>query len=192
MFPENDYRDYLEHSARGQRWRNHKYIDIVNGRYIYPAEYRNSRRSSDLNNTNTKPFYQTHINGYQMTNYLNMPIQRHKNRPLGRARKIDVDNEYYVERGKSLGRHKALGNSRVFKIKGNKNLYSYMRSLDMDRIARQSPDNLVITGKSKPDEQSRRPRGRKRQEPSGYGYVRKGNAVRLRRRGRLVSLGNKY
>lgn len=36
IYPENDYRSYLMHSAKGQTWANHKYIAIKNGRYIYP------------------------------------------------------------------------------------------------------------------------------------------------------------
>lgn len=36
-YPDNDYRYYLEHSSKGQKWKDHKYIDIINGRYIYPA-----------------------------------------------------------------------------------------------------------------------------------------------------------
>lgn len=36
-YPENDYRNYLEHSQKGSTWKDHKYIDIINGRYIYPA-----------------------------------------------------------------------------------------------------------------------------------------------------------
>ena len=35
-YPENDYRNYLEHSSKGQRWKKHKYLAIINGRYIYP------------------------------------------------------------------------------------------------------------------------------------------------------------
>ena len=37
-YPQNDFRDYLEHSAKGQKWKNHKYIEIRNGRYIYPED----------------------------------------------------------------------------------------------------------------------------------------------------------
>lgn len=36
-YPENDYRSFLEHSSKGSTWKNHKYIEIINGRYIYPA-----------------------------------------------------------------------------------------------------------------------------------------------------------
>lgn len=38
-YPENDYRYFLEHSSKGTHWKKgHKYIAIVNGRYIYPAK----------------------------------------------------------------------------------------------------------------------------------------------------------
>ena len=44
MYPSNDYRDYLEHSARGQKWSNHKYLYITpDGRYVYP-ENQTARR----------------------------------------------------------------------------------------------------------------------------------------------------
>ena len=37
-YPQNDFRDYLEHSAKGQTWKDHKYIRKENGRYIYPED----------------------------------------------------------------------------------------------------------------------------------------------------------
>lgn len=37
-YPENDYRLYLMHSAKGQSWPTHKYIAKINGRYIYPEK----------------------------------------------------------------------------------------------------------------------------------------------------------
>ena len=40
-YPENDWRNYLEHSAKGDTWENHKYLYIdANGRYIYPEDVR--------------------------------------------------------------------------------------------------------------------------------------------------------
>lgn len=38
QYPENDWRNYLEHSAKGQRWPDHKYIDIINGVYVYTKD----------------------------------------------------------------------------------------------------------------------------------------------------------
>lgn len=36
-YPLNDYRDYLEHSAKGKTWSDHKYLYITSGgRYVYP------------------------------------------------------------------------------------------------------------------------------------------------------------
>lgn len=39
-YPENDYRLYLQHATKGKTWtwKDHKYIDVINGRYIYPAK----------------------------------------------------------------------------------------------------------------------------------------------------------
>lgn len=39
-FPDNDYRNYLEHGTKGKRWtwKNHKYTDIVNGVYVYAKD----------------------------------------------------------------------------------------------------------------------------------------------------------
>lgn len=35
----NDYRNYVGHSLLGKwKWKEHKYVDIVNGRYIYPED----------------------------------------------------------------------------------------------------------------------------------------------------------
>lgn len=50
-YPENDYRRYLRHSAKGTTWGNHKYISIVNGRYIYPEQKTNTRSSQSSSNS---------------------------------------------------------------------------------------------------------------------------------------------
>lgn len=39
MYPDNDYRLYLMHSAKGQEWSKHKYLyKTATGRYVYPEE----------------------------------------------------------------------------------------------------------------------------------------------------------
>lgn len=39
MYPQNDWRSYLEHSSKGERWANHKYLYITpEGRYVYPED----------------------------------------------------------------------------------------------------------------------------------------------------------
>ena len=47
--------DTLMHYARGQRAKNHKYLDIILGRYIYPSTKSNSpgasRRSKNTSTT---------------------------------------------------------------------------------------------------------------------------------------------
>lgn len=42
MYPQNDYRNYLIHSARGQVWKKHRYVEKRNGRYIYPDDLKGS------------------------------------------------------------------------------------------------------------------------------------------------------
>ena len=38
-YPDNDYRNYIAHSAKGQKWSNHKYLYIdANGNYVYPED----------------------------------------------------------------------------------------------------------------------------------------------------------
>lgn len=37
----------LEHSAKGSTWKHHKYIKIVNGRYIYPSNKPGSRAEAE-------------------------------------------------------------------------------------------------------------------------------------------------
>ena len=43
MYPKNDYRDYIEHSMKGQTWKKHKYLYKDQwGRYIYPEDRQES------------------------------------------------------------------------------------------------------------------------------------------------------
>lgn len=42
-----DFRDGLFHSYKGTTWKKHKYQKKVNGRYIYPKNYRSSGSSND-------------------------------------------------------------------------------------------------------------------------------------------------
>lgn len=45
-YPDNDWRDYLEHSSKGTHWKKgHKYVAIVNGRYIYPEDLKRKKNS---------------------------------------------------------------------------------------------------------------------------------------------------
>ena len=49
-FGSNDYRDYLIHTSKGTKWKNHKYLyKDQNGRYIYPEDVRNSSNNSSSN-----------------------------------------------------------------------------------------------------------------------------------------------
>lgn len=47
MYPENDYRNYLEHSAKGTHWKKgHKYIAIKNGKHIYPEDLKSGQNGA--------------------------------------------------------------------------------------------------------------------------------------------------
>lgn len=37
---------YIAHSAKGSRWKKHKYIKIMNGLYFYPDDYIGGRHLS--------------------------------------------------------------------------------------------------------------------------------------------------
>ena len=50
-YPDNDYRDYLEHSA-GQ-WLHHKYLYIKNGRYYYDADVARQKVANRLHSAGT-------------------------------------------------------------------------------------------------------------------------------------------
>lgn len=59
-YPNNDYRDYIEHSAKGQKWKNHKYLyKTANGRYVYPEDVSDakSRFNSNTKDGLTERFY---------------------------------------------------------------------------------------------------------------------------------------
>ena len=75
-YPTNDFRDYLAH-----KWKKHKYIAIINGRYIYPGD--KTDEASDANS----------------------------NKKFGRSRKKNVQtgNTGTVKKGEKLRLGKKLG-----------------------------------------------------------------------------------
>jgi hypothetical protein len=79
IYPENDYRNYLEHSAKGKTWSNHKYVAIKNGRYIYPST--TSSKSSRPRGRKVDYLTETVTNTYTDDN----------------GRNYDVDEEQVVE-----------------------------------------------------------------------------------------------
>ena len=50
-YPQNDYRYYLQHSAKGTTWKkeNPKYVSIKNGKYIYMDENPTEERINEFN-----------------------------------------------------------------------------------------------------------------------------------------------
>lgn len=70
-YQQNDYRNYLMHYGKGQKAKNHKYIDIVNGRYIYPED-KGSRSKIDTTKSQNRvnSNYGYHIRAKQINAYL--------------------------------------------------------------------------------------------------------------------------
>ena len=97
-YPENDYRSYLEHSARGQKWSNHKYLYITpNGRYVYPEDQTARRVENSFR-----------------------PIDRSKNRPKSRPQTYgtitapdgsNIVKRVAVAKKEKLGNYKVTNNS---------------------------------------------------------------------------------
>lgn len=50
----NDYRDYLSHSAKGTKWKNHKYLKKINGRYYYGTKGELNRVDRSINMAGNK------------------------------------------------------------------------------------------------------------------------------------------
>ena len=118
MYPANDYRNYLAHSAKGTRWKEHKYIRIEGDRYIYPEDLKRSkigrygRGNIDLYNRpilqnedgsiSTVESFSTNIDGEEV---LLPTISRDSK---GRAIRISEDEaiEKYLKDGKYLGKFK--------------------------------------------------------------------------------------
>lgn len=47
MYSDNDYRNYLEHSNKGNTWKNHKYLyKTAEGRYVYPEDVNTGSKRS--------------------------------------------------------------------------------------------------------------------------------------------------
>lgn len=120
QYPENDYRYYLEHGTEGKHWTwsEHKYIYIINGRYIYPEDLKRSitgrygkgnidlfKRPVYLNedgSISTVESFSTNIDGVEV---LLPTISRDKH---GKAIKISEDEaiDKYFKDGKHLGKFK--------------------------------------------------------------------------------------
>lgn len=144
MYPENDYRTYLEHSAKGQTWSKHKYLYITpGGRYVYP-EVQTAKRVENSFRSITK---------------------KKNNRPVtvGHAKKYntvtapdgsDMVTRVRVAKGRKLGTYSKVGNSRVF---------------EGARDGILSLDKIKIGGKKKP--RTRPKTQRKKRITSGYAKI---------------------
>lgn len=87
-YPENDWRNYLEHSTG--EWKVHKYIQKIGDRYIYPATRRVATAVAGLSKKNRerKAYRETGMNA--------------RERKLAKAR-ADINSRYQNEYGPSAG-----------------------------------------------------------------------------------------
>lgn len=120
MYPQNDWRSYLEHSAKGTHWKEHKYIRIEGDRYIYPEDLKRSRLGRygrgniDLFNRpilqnsdgsiSTVESFSTNIDGLEVL----LPTIARDSK--GRAIRISEDQaiDNYYKTGKYLGKFKTV------------------------------------------------------------------------------------
>lgn len=118
MYPQNDWRSYLMHSAKGTRWKEHKYIRIEGDRYIYPEDLKRSRigrwgagnidlfnrpiLKNDDGSISTVESFSTNIDGMEVL----LPTITRDSK--GRAIRISEDEaiDRYMKDGKHLGKFK--------------------------------------------------------------------------------------
>lgn len=108
---------WLIHSAKGTTWANHKYIKIVNGRYIYPAKSKALELKSKINRglrgmdkdqisyDNGKFTFRRYDNGRAISttgpqgNQIYDPLSDHKNANYGNREDVNLgysDHAQYV------------------------------------------------------------------------------------------------
>lgn len=69
-YSENDYREYLEHSSKGKKWKNHKYLYITpEGRYVYPEDTKNHGGGKSTVNTTRYGEYVLNPDGVGLARY---------------------------------------------------------------------------------------------------------------------------
>lgn len=150
IYPENDYRDYLAHSAKGSHWKEHKYTRIENGNYIYSDSTGKSKfgkygkGNTDLedlpiieNEDGTYDTLDTFSVGIDGEEVLLNCIQRG---PDGNAVRVSEDEaiDQYMKDGKHLG-----------KFKSAESAASYAKQLDEDqaKLIKERRSNSSSNGK---------------------------------------------
>lgn len=134
---------YLIHSAKGKTWKNHKYIDIKNGTYIYP-KFMYDRSRKKQNEQKTAIFDEKkRLNDQKYSDYMQVELNNRSGRYSKKKyeeAKSDVRNKY-----------KPLEDSNKKQIEANayariKELYKYQNSLNYK--ASKAISNFLAKGKS--------------------------------------------
>lgn len=91
----NDYLDYLEHSAKGSSWKEHKYIAIKNGKYIYEtAKNKVKSTAENVKNAVTKKI--------EDQKNVNEILNEQKNNSVKVSKDTQVSNEATIEQPKNI------------------------------------------------------------------------------------------
>lgn len=107
--PENDYRDYLEHSAEGTKWGNHKYLYIKNGRYYYPSDVAKTAAT----NANRRIYRKTGINVGGALGSVGSRVSSVARNTANRLRPRNVNRAVYRKTGVNVGGAVSSAGSRV-------------------------------------------------------------------------------
>ena len=141
MYPANDYRSYLEHSAKGQKWKKHKYLYITSsGRYVYPSD---ERGKSTVHNTTVYGWNKDDKGNRSGINSWEDFTFGGSGRSLGKV--YSVDNAKKAVKNAALD--KAL-NSTFGKTRGNKlSINVSHETLDKDRSDKINSRNVKVLKK---------------------------------------------
>ncbi len=150
-YQQNDYRSYLMHYGKGQKAKNHKYIDIVNGRYIYPED-KGSRSKIDTTKSQKKVNSGYHVRAKQINAYL---------------AKENGDNSVWVA-GKSVGAKKESSFAKAAR-KSNK-LKSNSLNEIMSGLSKKTKDDMRESIKNKKTSPNKTAKRRIKSVPTFYGW----------------------
>lgn len=135
--------DTLAHSKKGEKWKNHKYIDIKNGRYIYPSFMykKEAKRINEQGAAIAKNRKSIRDNKY--TDYYNVEMNKRQGKyseSQYRKAKADIRNKYKKIEDSLAAQSSANAQAKI------KNLYKYQNSSNYKN--KNAFDNFLAKGKS--------------------------------------------
>ena len=154
VWPENDYRYFLEH-ASGRKWKKHKYIAIKNGRYIYPSD--KSTKSTNYGkgnvNLNNLPMIQNEDGTYETLDTFSVEIDGEQvllnciqMGPDGKAIRVTEDQavDQYMKDGRHLGKFSTADAATEYAKKLDKD----QEKIRSERLNKNKSDrSIVVVGR---------------------------------------------